>query len=145
MRLESKTYLRDVEHAAQLAGEFLTGKTFDDYASTPMLRAAVERQCEIPGEALAQLAGTDVATAAQIREYRRIIAFRNILIHGYAEVDHRIVCEVATVKVPALARQNGCQRPASRYFVNFAEGFGNPYSATQRGGRSWDTATRSSG
>ena len=29
--------------------------------------------------------------------------FRNILTHGYAEVDHRIVWEVATVKVPALA------------------------------------------
>jgi uncharacterized protein with HEPN domain len=32
-----------------------------------------------------------------------MIAFRNILIHGYADVDHRIVWEVATVKVPALA------------------------------------------
>ncbi len=103
MRLESKKYLRDVERAAQLAGEFLIDKTFDNYASTPMLRAAVERQCEIIGEALAQLARTDAATAAQVREYRRIIAFRNILIHGYAEVDHHIVWEVATVKVSALA------------------------------------------
>jgi uncharacterized protein with HEPN domain len=103
MRLESKKYLRDVEQAAGLAREFLTGRTFDDYATTPMLRAAVERQCEILGEALAQLARTDYATAVQVREYRRIIAFRNILIHGYAEVDHRIVWEVATVKVPDLA------------------------------------------
>ncbi len=70
-----------------------------------MLRAAVERQCEILGEALARLAKTDPATAAQVGEYRRIIAFRNILIHGYAEVDHRIVWEVATVKVPALAAE----------------------------------------
>ena len=38
-----------------------------------------------------------------VRKYRRILAFRNILIHGYAEVDHRIVWEVATVKVPAVA------------------------------------------
>ena len=68
MRLESKKYLRDVEQAAQRAGEFLTGKTFNDYASTPMLRAAVERQCEIIGEALAQLARTDAATAAQVRD-----------------------------------------------------------------------------
>jgi len=103
MRLESRKYLRDIEQAAQRAREFLTGKTFDDYANTPMLRAAVERQCEILGEALAQLARTDSATAAQVREYRRIIAFRNILIHGYAEVDHQIVWEVATFKVPALA------------------------------------------
>ena len=105
MRLESKKYLRDIEQAAGLAGEFLTGKSFHDYASTPMLRAAVERQCEILGEALARLAKTDPTTAAQVGEYRRIIAFRNILIHGYAEVDHRIIWKVATVKVPALAAE----------------------------------------
>lgn len=83
--------------------EFLDGKTFADYSGTPLLRAAVGRQCEIIGEALAQLSRTDAATVTMISEYRRIIAFRNILIHGYAEVDHRIVWEVATVKVPALA------------------------------------------
>ena len=73
MRLESKKYLPDIELAAGLAGEFLTGRSFHDYASTPMLRAAAERQCEILGEALAQLARTGAATAAQAREYRRII------------------------------------------------------------------------
>ena len=35
MRLESKKYLRDIEEAAGLAGEFLSGKSFHDYASTP--------------------------------------------------------------------------------------------------------------
>ena len=113
MRLESKKYPRDIEQAAGLAGEFLTGKAFHDYASTPMLRAAVERQCEILGEALARLAKTDPATASQVGEYRRIIAFRNILIHGYAEVDHRIVWEVATVKVPALAASNKLRASAT--------------------------------
>lgn len=103
MRLESKKYLRDVQQAASLALEFLAGKTFEDYAATPMLRAAIERQCEIMGEALAQLAKRDAETVAEIRECRRIIAFRNILVHGYAEVDHQIVWEVATTKVNALA------------------------------------------
>ena len=102
MRLESKKYLRDIEQAAGLAGEFLTGKSFDDYDATPMLRAAVERQCEILGEALAQLAKTDPGTVARVSEYRRIIAFRNILIHGYTDVDHRLVWDVVTTKVPIL-------------------------------------------
>jgi len=31
----------------------------------------------------------DEAIASRISEYRRIIAFRNILIHGYSEVDPR--------------------------------------------------------
>ena len=67
-----------------------------------MLRAAVERQCEITGEALAKLAKADEPVAARISDYRRIIAFRNILIHGYIDVDHRLVWDVVTTKVPIL-------------------------------------------
>ncbi len=70
-----------------------------------MVRAAVERQCEIIGEALAKLAKADEAVAARISERRRIIAFRNILIHGYADVDHRLVWDVVTTKVPILAAE----------------------------------------
>ena len=70
-----------------------------------MLRAAVERQCEIIGEALAKLAKLDEPVAARITDYRRIIAFRNILIHGYTEVDHMLVWEVVTTKVPTLTTE----------------------------------------
>ena len=102
MRLEAKKYLLDIQQAAALASEFVAGRTFADYQATAMLRAAVERQCEIIGEALAKLAKVDEPVAARISEYRRIIAFRNILIHGYAELDHRLVWDVVTTKVPTL-------------------------------------------
>ena len=39
---------------------------------------------------------------APIPEYKRIIAFRNILIHAYAEIDDRIVWDVADREVPEL-------------------------------------------
>jgi len=38
--------------------------------------------------ALNQLSKVDPAAVAAFSEHRRIIAFRNILIHGYAEIDH---------------------------------------------------------
>lgn len=102
MRLETKKYLLDIQQAATLTSEFVSGRTLDDYLASAMLRAAVERQCEIIGEALARLAKIDEPVASRISEHRRIIAFRNILIHGYAELDHRLVWDVATTKVPTL-------------------------------------------
>lgn len=105
MRIESKKYLYDIASAAKLALGFIASKTFADYSADPMLRSAVERQLEIVGEALAQLARTDPAAASQIGEHQRIIAFRNILIHGYSEIDHRIVWNVLELKLPVVLRQ----------------------------------------
>jgi len=80
-------------------------KQFEDYRSNTMLRAAVERQFEIIGEALSQLARLDEALVERISEHRRIIAFRNILIHGYADVDDRLVWDVIQGKLPVLRRE----------------------------------------
>jgi uncharacterized protein with HEPN domain len=102
MRVEAKKYLFDIVHAAASAISFTAGKTFTEYESDAMLRSAVERQLEIVGEALAQLARVDPATASSVSEYRRIIAFRNILIHGYAEIDQRIVWDVLNTKLPVV-------------------------------------------
>jgi uncharacterized protein with HEPN domain len=67
-----------------------------------MLRAAVERKFEVIGEALVQLSKRDAAAAARIGEYQRIIAFRNILVHGYADVDDRLVWSIIESKLTTL-------------------------------------------
>jgi uncharacterized protein with HEPN domain len=69
-----------------------------------MLRAAVEREFEIIGEALNQLSKAAPDLAAAIPELPRIIAFRNILIHGYATVDDALVWQVLQEKLPDLER-----------------------------------------
>lgn len=105
MRLEAKKYLFDVQQAAARILEFTSGRQLEDYQSNAMLRAAVERQFEIVGEALGQLARLDESLVAQITEHRRIVAFRNILIHGYAVVDDRLVWDVVQTKLPVLLRE----------------------------------------
>lgn len=69
------------------------------------MRSAVERQFEVIGEALAQLDKVDHETAIKISEHHRIIAFRNVLIHGYAQIDHRLVWGVLDSKLPTLLQE----------------------------------------
>ncbi len=104
MRLEAKKYLYDIQQG--ITNYRLTsGKRLDGYRADAMLRSTVERQFEIIGEALTQLAKLDEALVAHVSEYRRIIAFRNILIHGYAEVDDRLVWDIVETKLPILRQQ----------------------------------------
>ena len=67
-----------------------------------MLRSAVERQFSVLGKALARLAKDSPDVAAKIRDSAKIIGFRNILVHGYAAVDDRLVWGVVENHLPAL-------------------------------------------
>lgn len=102
MQLEARKLLWDARNAAQLAREFVQEQSFEEYRVDALRRAAVERQLEIVGEALGRLAKLDPALAASVPELSRIVGLRNVLIHGYAQVDDRLVWSVLDSKVPRL-------------------------------------------
>lgn len=102
MQSDPRTYVWDARRAAGLVADFVSGRSWDDYESDVLLRSAVERQFEIIGEALNQLRRVDEDLAAQVPDLQRIVAFRNVLIHGYAAVDNRLVWEIATDRVTEL-------------------------------------------
>ncbi len=54
---------------------------------------------------MANLARIDEAVVNVITHYQRIIAFRNILIHGYADVDDRLVWDVVKRNLPILSQE----------------------------------------
>ena len=68
----------------------------------PALRQAVERNLEIIGEAMGRISRYDAETASRISEHRRIVAFRNRLIHGYDVLDNSLVWETVQTEVPLL-------------------------------------------
>ena len=69
-------YLWDAHTAAERIARFTAERTFDDYLADDMLRAAVERQFEIIGEAFVGLRRADPLLAERIPDLSRIVAFR---------------------------------------------------------------------
>ena len=54
---------------------------------------------------MAGLARTNERLASHITQFQRIIAFRNVLIHGYATVDDRLVWNVVESDLPTLVAE----------------------------------------
>lgn len=102
---EIKSLLFDMKHAAMGIEMFTRDKTLDDFNSDLMLRMAVERQFEIIGEAMNRLRKVDRNLIECISEYRSIISFRNVLIHGYDEVNTEITWRIVQEKLPILHTQ----------------------------------------
>ena len=99
---DARSYLWDMGEAADAIARFTTGMDSVSYAENEIVRAAVERKFEIIGEALPQLAKRDPVLARRVPDCRDIIAFRNLLIHGYAVVDHDEVWDAVQTSLPGL-------------------------------------------
>jgi uncharacterized protein with HEPN domain len=104
LRRDPNSLLWDAREAAEVIVTITAGKSFSDFEGDIVLRSAVERQFEIVGEALAQLARLEPAMAAKVPDLREIVAFRNVLIHGYAVIDPARVWRVVEDNLPELRR-----------------------------------------
>ena len=102
MQHEALKLLWDARDALDAVRTFLAGKSYAAFEEDRLLRSGVERQFEIAGEALSQLAKLDPGTARKIPELRRVVAFRNVLIHAYADVDPELVWRIAMENLPGL-------------------------------------------
>ncbi len=97
--------LEDIRHAAQRILEVTSGRPQTDYGSDDFLRAAVERWFIVIGEALTRLEKVDPGVLQQISEHRKIIGFRNVLVHGYDAIDDLIVWQTIQQHLPVLKQE----------------------------------------
>lgn len=95
-------YLEDIQYNAAAAIRFAAGYSREQYLADEKTRAAVERTLEICGEALKKLENLAPEIAGNIPHSREIIGFRNILAHGYADIDHAKVYSVVKNDAPTL-------------------------------------------
>ena len=93
--------LQDILTAARLIASYVKGVTEADFRTNTQKQDAVIRRLEIIGEATVHLSD---ATRQAIPElpFRKMRGMRNIVAHDYANVDLKIVWEVATAHVPEV-------------------------------------------
>jgi uncharacterized protein with HEPN domain len=102
MSNRARALLSDILSAGNNIQQFVKDVPFEEYTSSALLRAAVERQFEIIGEALARLARYEPELFARVPDARRIVDFRNVLVHGYDIVDDEIVWQAIHEHLPLL-------------------------------------------
>jgi len=95
-------YLELALQALERVPRFLAGRTLTAYLADDLCQSAVERQLEIAGDALGHLRKLDPELFDRVPEGKLFVAFRNVLAHGYATLDHRRVYDAATRKVANL-------------------------------------------
>jgi uncharacterized protein with HEPN domain len=94
--------LHDIRQACELVLQFTAEKTLDDFRADVQLRSAVERQFITIGEALQQAIRVAPDVAESLTDPRRIINFRNVMVHGYARIVPDTVWGVIEENVPVL-------------------------------------------
>jgi len=102
MQPKTPKLLEDIRDAAAFIADVTRDVTEADYQRNRMLRQSVERNFEIIGEAMRRITQNDPTVAQGISGYAQIIAFRNILIHGYDQLNDNLVWSVVRRDVPLL-------------------------------------------
>jgi len=107
MNTRCRKLLQDICTAGALIDQFARGKSREDYARDALLRSGIERQLLIVGEAMSRLVQEDPALAPGLGEVKRMVAFRNILVHAYFQVNDDIVWDVVHQHLPSLVAKAG--------------------------------------
>ena len=102
---DPEKYLYDMLSSCDFLLEFTRGKTVEDYTKDRAFRSALERELQIIGEALMQLDKNWPELAEQIPNYRNIIGFRHVLVHGYDSLNPITVWNVVETKLAELGKQ----------------------------------------
>jgi uncharacterized protein with HEPN domain len=105
MHPKSLKWLNDIHQACELILTATADRALAEYESDRLLQSGIERNFEIIGEALGRIRKVDQATADHVPDCGAIIAFRNLLIHGYDFIDNHRVWQIIKADVPRLSEQ----------------------------------------
>ncbi len=97
---DSSLYLVDILIAINKIQRYTSSfNTAQDFLHSELQWDASIRELQLIGDAMNELIKLEIMG----REYRRIVDFRNQIVHGYFGIDEEIVWSVITHKLPPLA------------------------------------------
>ncbi len=101
---QSKKYLSDILRAIELIEQFtITTANFEDYSSDLKTQSAVERQLGIIGEAVGKF--DKLVPDSTLENARKIVGFRNRLIHTYDAVDSSMIWAIVKRHLAPLKKE----------------------------------------
>ena len=94
-------YLSDIKQAIKLIEDFTSSiTTYNEYLEDKKTQSAVERQLGIIGEAVNKF--DSIHPEIKLQNTRKIVDFRNRLIHAYDSVDSAIVWAILKKHIEPL-------------------------------------------
>jgi len=96
-------FVSDVLEAIAKIERYTSGLTYEAFEANDLVVDAVVRNLEVIGEAVKHIP-EELRERHTVIDWRRVIGFRNIVVHAYFEVDVEIVWMIATTRLPELRR-----------------------------------------
>ena len=94
--------LTHIEEVVQRINRWVQGISREEFLGDELRQSAIMRQLEIIGEATGRLTSEFLQAHADVLPWNVMKSMRNVLIHGYDEVDIEIVWTTATEDIPQI-------------------------------------------
>ena len=96
-----KLFLQDISNSIDKIQKYISGLSFDSFKENDLVIDAVLRNLEVIGEAARNIP-EDFRSRYSMIPWKRIVAFRNVVIHEYFGVDLEIVWTIVKENLPEL-------------------------------------------
>jgi uncharacterized protein with HEPN domain len=94
-------FLEDILFSIEKIEKYSKNSNFDDFCKNDMLIDAIVRNFEVIGEAAKNIPNKVKETYPEV-EWKKVMAFRNVLIHEYFGIDLESVWDTVKKNIPSL-------------------------------------------
>jgi uncharacterized protein with HEPN domain len=105
MRPDTLAALQSIRESVAFIIEDTAGMDFDAFERDRRTRQLVVHDFEVIGEAVNRLRRHGPSVAQQISAHNRLVAFRNVLIHGYDVIAYPTVWWAVQESLPTLRKE----------------------------------------